>query len=121
MYTGPFLIVRCIEPFNYVLQKSVKSKPFVVHADKLKKKYFGETPKTWLNIVTDNTREDNSCEELQTSDVLPVRNKNKQPNTVLECENDNDEESNSESANREPMYGKRENPRKPRRFDDYFM
>jgi len=54
-YTGPYLIVRVIEPVNYVLQKSVRSKPFVVHVDKLKR-CFGETPVSWLvePTVVDN-------------------------------------------------------------------
>ena len=47
MYTGPYLVVRVIEPVNYVLQKSVRAKPFVVHADKIKKCY-GSTPDSWL-------------------------------------------------------------------------
>jgi len=46
-YTGPFLIVRMIEPSNCVLQRSAKSKGFVTHIDKLKK-CFGETPVSWL-------------------------------------------------------------------------
>jgi len=46
-YTGPYLVIRKIEPVNYVLQKSVKSKPFVVHVDKLKK-CLGDTPVSWL-------------------------------------------------------------------------
>jgi len=43
----PYLVIRKIEPVNYVLQKSVKSKPFVVHVDKLKK-CLGDTPVSWL-------------------------------------------------------------------------
>jgi len=43
LYTGPYLIVRAIQPVNFVLQRSNRSKPFVVHADKLKKCY-GPTP-----------------------------------------------------------------------------
>ena len=35
-YTGPFRIVREIPPVNFVLKKSPKSTPFVVHADKIK-------------------------------------------------------------------------------------
>jgi transposase InsO family protein len=46
-FTGPFLIVRIIEPVNYVLQKSPRARSFVVHADKLKKCY-GTTPESWL-------------------------------------------------------------------------
>ena len=36
-FTGPYRVVRVIPPVNYVLQRSRRSKPFVVHADKLKK------------------------------------------------------------------------------------
>jgi hypothetical protein len=36
-----------IEPVNYVLQKTSRSKPFVVHADKVKKCH-GETLKSWI-------------------------------------------------------------------------
>jgi len=47
-YIGPYLVVRRIEPTNCVLQKTAKSKPFVVHVDKLKKCY-GETPASWMS------------------------------------------------------------------------
>ena len=47
-YTGPYLVVRLIEPVNCVLQKSAKSKPFVAHIDKLKRCY-GETPEAWVS------------------------------------------------------------------------
>jgi len=46
-YNGPYLIVRKIEPVNVVLQRSSRSKPFVVHINKLKK-CLGETPCSWL-------------------------------------------------------------------------
>jgi len=46
-YIGPYLITRLIEPVNCVLQKSAKSKPFVVHTDKLKKCH-STTPHSWL-------------------------------------------------------------------------
>lgn len=51
-YIGPYLIVRCIPPVNYVLQRTRHSKPFVVHADKIKRCY-GETPASWIS--SDNT------------------------------------------------------------------
>jgi len=47
-YIGPYLVVRMIEPVNCVLQKTAKSKPFVVHVDKLKKCY-GEAPESWVS------------------------------------------------------------------------
>ena len=36
--------MKVIEPVNYVLQKSPKSTPFVVHADKLKRCFSPSTP-----------------------------------------------------------------------------
>ena len=51
-YTGPYLITRKIEPVNYVLQKSERAKPFVVHLNKLKKCY-GTTPTSWLGLGDD--------------------------------------------------------------------
>ena len=47
-YIGPYLVVRIIEPVNCVLQKTAKSKPFIVHVDKLKRCY-GETPTSWVS------------------------------------------------------------------------
>ena len=48
-YIGPYLIVRKLGPVNCVLQKSFKTKPFVVHVDKLKRCY-GETPDSWIQV-----------------------------------------------------------------------
>jgi len=48
-YTGPFLIVKMLEPSNCWLQKSQKSQTFVAHLDKLKK-YYGDTPNSWLSF-----------------------------------------------------------------------
>ena len=50
-YTGPYLIVRLIEPVNCVLQKSHKAKPFVAHFDKLKR-CEGPTAESWLSVDT---------------------------------------------------------------------
>ena len=47
-YTGPFLITREIPPLNFVIQKSRRAKPEVVHVDKPKKCY-GETPQSWFS------------------------------------------------------------------------
>jgi len=46
-YTGPYLVIRDIAPVNVVLQRSQKSKPFVVHVNKLKK-CMGVTLISWL-------------------------------------------------------------------------
>jgi len=49
-YTGPYLVVHVIKPVNCILQKSPKSKPFVVHVDKLKK-CFEMTPTAWVSVI----------------------------------------------------------------------
>ena len=38
-YIGPYRVTRVLPPVNCVIQRSEKSKPFVVHVDKLKKCY----------------------------------------------------------------------------------
>ena len=55
-YDGPFLIVKSIPPNDFVIQKSRRSTPITVHADKLKI-YSGEAPDSWL-------RRDNSTSPL---------------------------------------------------------
>ena len=49
IYIGPFLATRVIEPVSYVIQRSARAKPLVVHVDKLKK-CIGDTPISWLRI-----------------------------------------------------------------------
>ena len=36
LFTGPYTVIKQLGPVNYQIQKSTKSKPFVVHVDKLK-------------------------------------------------------------------------------------
>jgi hypothetical protein len=43
-YTGPYTIIRSIPPVNYVLQRTPRSKPFVVHRDKMKLAYNDDSP-----------------------------------------------------------------------------
>jgi len=50
MFTGPFLVVRCIGPVNVVLQLSKRARPFVSHVDKLKP-CLGPTPVSWLDAA----------------------------------------------------------------------
>jgi transposase InsO family protein len=47
LYTGPFLVTEKLGPVNYIIQRSAKADPIVVHVDKLKA-YEGDTPKSWL-------------------------------------------------------------------------
>jgi hypothetical protein len=127
MYTGPFLIVRYIAPVNYVLQKSAKSKPFVVHADKLKK-CFSVTPKSWLDVSSDNatsnveTGEEDSREiTLPDTRIGEKNHKTKQYNTVMKHVDDVEGENDNASDDGMRIRSKRENRQKPRRFYDFVL
>ena len=46
-YQGPYLVTRVIPPCDFVIQRSRRCRPQVVHGDKLKPCH-GETPMSWL-------------------------------------------------------------------------
>jgi len=71
MYTGPYLITRVIAPSTAVIQRSRRSKPSVVHFDKLKP-YLRDTPISWLGgDSTVNLRpHSTSTEEPEVSHVV---------------------------------------------------
>ena len=49
-YDGPFMVTATIPPSDYVIQRTKRSQPQVVHGDKLNP-YYGETPKSWLSTT----------------------------------------------------------------------
>ena len=67
-YTGPYLIIGMIPPVNCVLQRSARSKPFVVHIDKVKK-VVGETPQSWLIEQEDTKSVPSSNEDCVGADA----------------------------------------------------
>ena len=67
MFSGPFLIVKCIRPANYVIQRTKGSQPKVVHADKLKL-WNGDPPPSWL---TEAVSEDPAPAAVVEPDVAP--------------------------------------------------
>jgi transposase InsO family protein len=68
-YNGPYLVVKVIEPSNYVLQRSSGANPFVVHADKLKRYYSSTTPNWLTDDATLASGEPDEEAELQTMSV----------------------------------------------------
>ena len=52
-WRGPFLIVKKISDVTYRIQESLKSKPKVVHSDRLKP-YLGKNKPNWN--INDNVR-----------------------------------------------------------------
>jgi hypothetical protein len=49
-YTGPYEVVEQIGPVSYVIRKSVRAKPLVVHTDKLRN-YYGDTDESEDNAL----------------------------------------------------------------------
>ena len=117
MYTGPYLIIRFIGPVNYVLQKTPRSKPFVVHTDKLKM-CFGPTPTSWLRAAPDNEHASQQEIDKCSSDVVLVETGN-DTNLVSENMLNTSEWSDSEKVRGERCKPRRINRKAPKRFDDY--
>jgi len=61
-YSGPYLLTKLIGPVNAVIQLTARSKPKVVHLDKLKRS-LGKHPKPWLPKTGDLTVYSESSEE----------------------------------------------------------
>ena len=68
-YQGPYLVVRVIEPCDFVIKKSRRSTPIVVHGDKLKP-FFGTPPSSWL--------------QPESGTDVAIQNANDQPTIVNE-------------------------------------
>jgi hypothetical protein len=49
-FTGPFLVLKVLGPVNYMIQRSSRSTPQVVHVDKLKP-FYGPTPRDWAAAI----------------------------------------------------------------------
>ena len=116
MYTGPYLVIRIIEPVNYVLQKSVKSKPFVVHADKLKK-CFGATPNSWLITSADDKQQEVDERSLDVAESLPEKKKPATNNNKQSKSKYNEPHIVNEIEDRP----RRVDRRIPKRFNEYVM
>ena len=122
MYTGPYLIVKVIEPVNYVIQKSVRSKPFVVHTNKLKLCY-SITSESWLRIDREQRSEQNVNNEHSNESVreelVESEGSDQQMITSNDLSSDCSNHDYQEKGNQ--VRDKRENRKRPKRFDDYLM
>jgi transposase InsO family protein len=80
MYTGPYLVLHQIGPVNYRVQKSRRSKPVVVHVDKLKL-CTGPTPVSWLT----NAEQCDDVFEPHNANTDNDSETDEQTYTVLDC------------------------------------
>ena len=123
MYDGPFLIIRVIEPVNYMIQRSPRSRIMVVHVDKLKK-CFGKTTASWLNTSevpeidpVEVTEAENATTSVDSTRKRGLEKKN--GNEVIRCNGDEtgEQEVVTHDANgRRPRRGIRRAPAHLRDF-----
>jgi len=108
-YTGPYHVVKVIPPCDYVLQKSKRSLPFVVHGNKLKL-CRGSTSTSWLesscNEPDDVEGPEEPVEDADITTKKPVRRRFNRRNDV-----------NQPGELREVEHKRLRRP--PRRLDDY--
>jgi hypothetical protein len=120
-WEGPFKVVKRLSDVTYRIQKSVKTKPKVVHFDRLKL-YKGENPPQWDNKDTEeNVLNVEDMDETILYDVNDYVNKpSKRKDTVKEHETKISEDNESANDNVESYITKRSKRtiRKPTRYQE---
>ena len=109
LYNGPFMIVDQIGPVNYVIQRSPRAEPKVVHVDKLKI-YRGDTPKSWLTTTDNDDRASFELEDTQSDSDVTLLNDTEE-RTILPPHSKDLERS--QANNSRP----RRQIRRPKRYD----
>ena len=70
-WQGPYVVIKCINDLVYRIQLGPKSKPKVVHRNRLWQ-YHGHNPPTWFNVSLQNVRtQQNSRSEVSPSHSMP--------------------------------------------------
>lgn len=64
MYGGPYLILRKVGPVNLAIQKTRRSKPIIVHVDKVKI-CKSKTPQNWLNEQEESEEKEDTVQVNQ--------------------------------------------------------
>ena len=86
LFTGPFLIVKKYSDVLYGIQSSKKAQVKTVHIDKLKR-WYGETPKNWIEIES-RTPEELNLQLFDTpqvnEDLASTMMMNRVPRVILE-------------------------------------
>ena len=83
-FSGPYLVIDVTSPVNVTLQRSRKSKSFIVHIDKVKP-YLSETPKSWIGI--EKSTDDSQLEPMNEDESAVLEN----DESVSNCSEDHDE------------------------------
>jgi len=109
-YSGPYLITKILAPVNAVIQLTSRSKPKVVHVDKLKMS-LGKHPKPWsvaprnhnvspeLSEEEDDEIRDKINSSGQSAEIDPTEPKESTNLILISPPDDSDEDETSTSAN----------------------
>ena len=118
LYTGPYLVIDQIGPVNFIIQKSARADPLVVHSDKLKL-CESDTPTSWLvpgtaTAGSDKVEVDGWAAQLESGVVDDV-----ETHETLSGKRDTDENSGSPETLRPNRTGRM--CRRPAWAGDYVM
>ena len=122
LYKGPYKVIEKLGPVNVKIQITPRSKPFVVHIDKLKS-YYGEVPRAWDKAeenapqINDNfpTSEDSSISSSSDNDMLPAAILTQTEEAQLRGEQQ-EEETDIESSSGEQQRRPKRKIHKPARY-----
>ena len=113
-WTGPYKIITRLSDVTYRIQYSPRSKPSIVHFDRLKP-CEGSEPYVWNRHKTDPLQPIPNAEEIPDGNTLPLE----EPNSESTSDGIVDDGTNS-LLNREDVEQGRRYPQRTRRRPDYF-
>ena len=111
-YTGPYLVIRQIDSHCFVIQRSKRSRPMVVHRDKLKP-CLGETPHNWVET------NDESSEDRDEIHAQRKRNQTTRQPTQMNGGTTTTNIGEDQESEESPRINERRRPRRPRKYNDY--
>ncbi len=88
--SGPMLIIRRVNQVNYAIKRSPKSRPFVVHVDRIRR-FEGETPAGWIteilstqtHKITDVSKERNDDAVVENNQVPEIQSSSMENSLIL--------------------------------------
>ena len=115
-YTGPFKVIKVIAPCDYVIQRSRRAKPQVVHGDKLKR-HYGEPLPDWSTEQPDDRQSAVSPGDTEVKAATPKSS----PKKHVRFQLDNVECRIYDDLDEVPVRGSPRVRRAPAQLNDYYV
>jgi len=96
-YEGPYLVLKMLLPLVAKIQQSSRTKPKIVHVDKLKK-YKGEEPRMWSTAEVAVATQRNGDREGATGPYMPSFSASERSRESMEPEEMSQEYSHSDEV-----------------------